>query len=317
MSENDKYYSSYKMQMLIHENEKTRNNLQKQLMDGKKMVSAEDSPEEYQMVSDLEIKIDITKKSLENCDEAVCVVELLQQALMTIVSLIQMMLDVTIQARQPGISDLDLVSLITTIQGLEAEMESTLSMYTYKNQSVFYHKDRILESDQKTWEVAKRFKWNITDSILKPNYLTLVKPKIILKGLEQNFLFKEKTDDTETYCLDGITTSSPENLLKLDYNIKVIKADLKKMHTYLDDLSVFNNLLVFKRKTLISVYGTNLDLLQKLVSIDRETHKAKIDMLNCQIKTARQTFQGLSYNDPVTNTVSSILGTSTNVFKQV
>ena len=50
--------------MLIHENEKTRNNLQKQLMDGK-MVSAEDSPEEYQMVSDLEIKIDITKKSLK------------------------------------------------------------------------------------------------------------------------------------------------------------------------------------------------------------------------------------------------------------
>ena len=89
------------------------------------------------------------------------------------------------------------------------------------------------------------------------------------------------------------------------------------MNTYLDDLSVFNNLLVFKRKTLISVYGNNLDLLQKLVSIDRETHKAKIDMLNCQIKTARQTFQGLSYNDPVTNTVSSILGTSTNVFKQV
>lgn len=317
MSENDKYYSSYKMQMLIHENEKTRNNLQKQLMNGRKMVSAEDSPEEYQMVSDLEIKIDITKKSLENCDEAVCVVELLQQALMTITSLIQTLLDVTIQARQPGISNLDLVSLISTIQGLEVEIESTLNMYTYKNQSVFYHKDRISQSDQKTWEVAKRFKWNVTDSILKPNYLTLVKPKIILKGLEQNFLYKEKSSDIQIYSLDGITTSSPENLLKLDYNIKVVKADLKKINNYLDDLSVFNNLLSFKRKTLISVYGTNLDLLQKLVGIDRETHKAKIDMLNCQIKTARKTFQGLSYNDPVTNTVSSMLGTSTNIFNEV
>ena len=106
-------------------------------------------------------------------------------------------------------------------------------------------------------------------------------------------------------------------MLKLDYNIKVVKADLKKLNNYLDDLSVFNNLLSFKRKTLISVYGTNLDLLQKLVSIDRETHKAKIDMLNCQIKTARKTFQGLSYNDPVTNTVSSMLGTSTNIFNDV
>ena len=49
MSGSDKYYSSYKMQMLIKENEKKRNLLQKQLLDGRKLVSAKQAPEEWFM----------------------------------------------------------------------------------------------------------------------------------------------------------------------------------------------------------------------------------------------------------------------------
>ena len=317
MSGSDKYYSSYKMQMLIKENEKKRNLLQKQLLDGRKLVSAKQAPEEYQKASDLEMKVDILKKSLDNVEDACSLVELVETALLNLVTILQTLLEVTIQARQPGISDVDILSFMSTIQSLETEFESTLNLYTWKNQSIFYHKDRLTITDKKTWEVAKKIKWNVTDSVLKPLYLTFTKPKIIVKGLEKNFLFKVNAADPEVYISTGITTSSSTNQARLDYNILVIQSDIKLVQKYLGDLAVFNNLVAIKKQTLLSVYGSNLESLNKLVGIDREHHKAEINHLNCQIQTARKVFRGLCENDPVTNTVSSTLQNSTGVFKQI
>ena len=44
----------------------------------------------------------------------------------------------------------------------------------------------------KKGEVAKRFRWNITDSILKPNYLTLGKTQNNFKGLKNKIFYLKK-----------------------------------------------------------------------------------------------------------------------------
>ena len=317
MSNNDLYYSDTKLQLMIKQNTQKRNQLQKQLLEGRKLLSATENPGDFQTANELEMMIDVLKQSLNNTDEAKSMIGITEQAIHSLIAILQTILEVTVQARQPGISQNNLTTFVNTIKSLQEEFKSTLKLITYRKQPVFYHKDRLVETDQKTWEVEKRFRWNVSDNLLTPIYLTFMKPKVILEGLMRNFFYKVLVTDSKTYNVDSLTVSTTLTGTQLDYNIKVIQNDIHKLETYIGDLATFNNTVTLKRKTLLSVYSHNLELLQETIGIDRDVHAAKIEMLNCQIKTAKQAMATLCDENPITNTVSNILNTSTSTIKML
>jgi len=143
MANNQGYYSNHKMMSLIKNNEAQKNILKKQLLQGRKLTNALESPTQYNKAHNLEMNLNVLKKSLENITEAKNTSEIIEKALLNIITIFQNLLDLNLQARQPGLSNLDLVLITDSIKSLETELQASLELYKYNNKTLFHCKDRL------------------------------------------------------------------------------------------------------------------------------------------------------------------------------
>ena len=177
----------YSISMLINNREEIRDRLKRQLLTGRKDVSASDNPDLYHRVNDIESKITITEKSLKNINDASDLVLLYGKAIPHLIDILQKIITITLDTRQAGLTNTKFANNLIEIRNIENELKSSILLYKFKDQNIFDYKT-VAEN---AFAVEKRFKWDISDNILKRDTLTLQKPHTVIG---ESLLYKESLE---------------------------------------------------------------------------------------------------------------------------
>ncbi len=290
----------YSISMLINNREEIRDRLKRQLLTGRKDVSASDNPDLYHRVNDIESKITITEKSLKNINDASDLVLLYGKAIPHLIDILQKIITITLDTRQAGLTNTKFANNLIEIRNIENELKSSILLYKFKDQNIFDYKT-VAEN---AFAVEKRFKWDISDNILKRDTLTLQKPHTVIG---ESLLYKESLVDSNKYLTTTYHINNSGNRAYLSYNILVLENDIKKLHKDLDNINSFNSTLTQRKRLLLTTLDNNYRILHDSVGIDSEKIQTKINDIQRQIQTARETWRVSSLNDPITNTVASLL----------
>lgn len=290
----------YSISMLINNREEVRDRLKRQLLTGRKDVTASDNPDLYHRVSDIESRIHITEKSLKNINDAADVVSLYGKAIPHLIEILQKIILITLDTRQAGLTNVKFASNLAEIRSIEAELKSAILLYKFKDLNIFDYKT-VAES---AYAVEKRFKWDISDNILKRDTLTLQKPHTVIG---ETLLYKESLSDSNKYLTTTYHTNNSGNRAYLSYNLLVLENDINKLRKDLDNINSFNSTLSQRKRLLLTTLDNNYRILRDSVGIDSEKIQTKLNDIERQIKTARDTWRVSSLNDPITNTVASLL----------
>ena len=74
---------------------------------------------------------------------------------------------------------------------------------------------------QVSYAVETRFKWDISDNILKRNCLTFTKPSMVIG---ENLLYKVSPNDSNYYkTTNYFTVNNSDNRNRLSYNVLVLE----------------------------------------------------------------------------------------------
>ena len=290
----------YSISMLINNREEIRDRLKRQLLIGRKDVSASDNPDLYHRVNDIESRITISEKSLKNINDASDVVLLYGKAIPHLIDILQRIINITLDTRQAGLTNTKFANNLAEIRNIEKELKSSILLYKFKDLNIFDYKTVA----QNAYAVEKRFKWDISDNLLKRDTLTLQKPHTVIG---ETLLYKETLVDSNKYLTTTYHINNAGNRAYLSYNIRVLENDIKKLRTDLDNINSFNSTLTQRKRLLLTTLDNNYRMLRDSVGIDNEKIQAKINDIERQIKTARETWRVSSLNDPITNTVASLL----------
>lgn len=290
----------YSISMLINNREEMRDRLKRQLITGRKDVSASDNPDLYHRVSDIESRIHITEKSLKNINDASDLVSLYGKALQHLIDILQKIIQITLDTRQAGLTNAKFSSNLAEIRSIETELKSAILLYKFKDLHIFDYKT-VAEN---AYAVEKRFKWDISDNILKRDTLTLQKPHTVIG---ETLLYKASLSDSKKYLTTTYHINNSGNRAYLSYNLLVLENDIKKIRKDLDDINSFNSTVSQRKRLLLTTLDNNYRILRDSVGIDSEKIQTKLNDIERQIKTARDTWRVSSLNDPITNTVASLL----------
>ena len=289
------------IKMLIDNREEVRDRLKRQLLTGRRVVSAGDNPDLYHTVNDLESKIEISEKSLKNFNDAADLVSLYGKAIPHLIEILQKMVTLTLDTRQAGLTNAMFYNKLLKIDNLAAELKSAILLYKFKNIHIFFYK---LVS-QVSYTVETRFKWDISDNILKRNSLTFTKPSMVIG---ENLLYKVSLNDSNCYkTTNNFTVNNAGNRAKLSYNILVLENDIQRLQRELDTVNSFSENIAAKRRLLLTTLDNYYRMLRDAVGVDTAEIQTKIDSINKELKTARDTWRTSALNDPITNTVTSLL----------
>lgn len=289
------------IKMLIDNREEVRDRLKRQLLTGRRVVSASDNPDLYHVVNDLEAKIDISEKSLKNFNDAADLVSLYGKAIPHLIEILQKMITLTLDTRQAGLTDNMFYNNLLKIDNLASELKSAILLYKFKNMHIFFYK----LVNEVSYTVETRFKWDISDNILKRTCLTFKKPRAVIG---ENLLYKVSLNDSSCYkTTNDFTVNNSGNRGKLSYNVLVLENDIKNLQRELDTVNSFSESLNAKRRLLLTTLDNNYRLLKDAVGVDTSEIQTKIDTINRELKTARDTWRTSSLNDPITNTITSLL----------
>tara|TARA_B100000902_G_scaffold323212_1_gene316899 strand:+ start:270 stop:1178 length:909 start_codon:yes stop_codon:yes gene_type:complete len=289
------------IKMLIDNREEVRDRLKRQLLTGRRVVSASDNPDLYHTVNDLESKIDISEKSLKNFNDAADLVSLYGKAIPHLIEILQKMITITLDTRQAGLTNNLFYNNLLKIDNLASELKSAILLYKFKNMHIFFYK----LVNEISYTVETRFKWDISDNILKRTCLTFNKPRMVIG---ENLLYKVSLNDSNCYkTTNNFTVNNNGNRNKLSYNILVLENDVKRLQRELDTVNSFSENIKAKRRLLLTTLDNNYRMLRDAVGVDKSEIQTKIDSINHELKTARDTWRTSSLNDPITNTITSLL----------
>ncbi len=121
------------IKMLIDNREDVRDRLKRQLLTGRRVVSAGDNPDLYHTVNDLEAKIEISEKSLKNFNDAADLVSLYGKAIPHLIEILQKMVTLTLDTRQAGLTNAMFYNKLLKIDNLATELKSAILLYKFKN----------------------------------------------------------------------------------------------------------------------------------------------------------------------------------------
>ena len=289
------------IKMLIDNREEVRDRLKRQLLTGRRVVSAGDNPDLYHTVNDLEAKIEISEKSLKNFNDAADLVSLYGKAIPHLIEILQKMVTLTLDTRQAGLTNAMFYNKLLKIDNLATELKSAILLYKFKNIHIFFYK---LVS-QISYTVETRFKWDISDNILKRNCLTFTKPSMVIG---ENLLYKVSLNDSNCYkTTNNFTVNNAGNRAKLSYNVLVLENDIQRLQRELDTVNSFSENIKAKRRLLLTTLDNYYRMLRDAVGVDTAEIQTKIDAINHELQTARDTWRTSALNDPITNTVTSLL----------
>lgn len=290
----------YSIQMLINNREEIRDRYKRQLLTGRRDVTASDNPDLYRTVSEVESKIHTSEKSLKTYNDIKDVIELYGKAIPHLSDIIQKIITLTLDTRNAGLTDAQFINNIALITNLEAELKSAILLYKFKNINIFDYKTVA----QSAFAVEKRFNWDVSDNLLKRDKLVLQKPHTVIG---ESLLYKASLVDANTYQTTLLTVNNKANRDKLSYNILVLEADIAKLRKDLDNLNSFNGTVTAKRRLLLTTLDNNYRILRDAVGVDKEQLQGKINEIQREINIARDTWKTSALNDPITNTVTSLL----------
>ena len=290
----------YSIQMLINNREEIRDRYKRQLLTGRRDVTASDNPDLYRTVSEVESKIHTSEKSLKTYNDIKDVIELYGKAIPHLSDIIQKIITLTLDTRNAGSTEAQFINNIALITKLETELKSAILLYKFKNINIFDYKTVA----QSAFAVEKRFNWDVSDNLLKRDKLTLQKPHTVIG---ETLLYKASLVDANTYQTTLLTVNNKANRDKLSYNILVLEADIAKLRKDLDNLNSFNGTVTAKRRLLLTTLDNNYRILRDAVGVDKEQLQGKINEIQREINIARDTWKTSALNDPITNTVTSLL----------
>lgn len=290
----------YSIKMLINNREEVRDRYKRQLLSGRRDVRAGDNPELYQNVSDLEAKIHISEKSLKNLTDAADIVELYGKAIPHLIEIIQKMISISLDTKQAGLADGIFNNNLRRIRNLETELNSAILLYKFKRVHIFDYK----KISQSAAGVEKRFNWDISNNLLNRERLVLQKPSAVIG---ETLLYKASLVDSNTYSTTGYNTNTKTTRGYVSYNILVLEADIIRLRAELDTINSFNSSVAAKRRLLLTTLDNNYRMLKEAVGVDSADLQTKIHEIEKELQIARSTWKASALNDPITNTVASLL----------
>ena len=83
--------------------------------------------------------------------------------------------------------------------------------------------------------------------------------------------------------------------------------DIQRLRRELDTVNSFSENIAAKRRLLLTTLDNYYRMLRDAVGVDKSEIQTKIDAINHELKTARDTWRTSALNDPITNTVTSLL----------
>lgn len=290
----------FSIKMLIDNREEVRDRLKRQLLLGRRDVTSSDNPDLYHTVNDLEARITVGEQSLKNLSDAADLVVLYGKAIEHLIEILQQIITLTIDTRQAGLTNERFSANLKLINNIENELKSAILLYKFKTSNIFDYKTIA----QGAFNVEKRFTWDVSDNLLKRETLTLQKPHTVIG---ETLLYKESLVDSKTYLTTTYHINNSGNRAYLSYNLLVLENDIKKLRKDLDNINSFNSTLKAKRRLLLTVLDNNYRMLKDAVGIDTNEIQTKLNKIENELKTARETWKMSALNDPITNTVASLL----------
>tara|TARA_B100000035_G_C20967782_1_gene539567 strand:- start:232 stop:1137 length:906 start_codon:yes stop_codon:yes gene_type:complete len=290
----------FSIKMLIDNREEVRDRLKRQLLLGRRDVTSSDNPDLYHTVNDLEARITVGEQSLKNLSDAADLVVLYGKAIEHLIEILQQIITLTIDTRQAGLTNERFSANLKLINNIENELKSAILLYKFKTSNIFDYKTIA----QGAFNVEKRFTWDVSDNLLKRETLTLQKPHTVIG---ETLLYKESLVDSKTYLTTTYHINNSGNRAYLSYNLLVLENDIKKLRKDLDNINSFNSTLKAKRRLLLTVLDNNYRMLKDAVGIDTNEIQTKLNKIENELKTARETWKVSALNDPITNTVASLL----------
>ena len=290
----------YSIKMLIDNREEIRDRLKRQLLLGRRDVSASDNPDLYHIVNDLEARITVSEQSLKNLSDAADLVVLYGKALEHLIEILQKIITLTLDTRQAGLTNERFSDNLKLINNIEKELKSAILLYKFKTSNIFDYKT-VAEG---AYNVEKRFTWDISDNLLKRDTLTLQKPHTVIG---ETLLYKASLVDSNNYLTTTYHINNSGNRAYLSYNLLVLENDIKKLRNDLDNINSFNSTIKAKRRLLLTVLDNHYRMLKDSVGVDTNEIQTKLNKIENELKTARDTWRVSALNDPITNTVTSLL----------
>ena len=234
--------------------EEIRDRYKRQLITGRRDVTASDNPDLYRTVNEVESRISISEKSLKTYNDIHDIVELYGKAIPHLLEIIQKNITLTLDTRNAGLTQAKFANNIKLIKNLDTELNSAILLYKFKNINIFDYKTVA----QSAFAVEKRFIWDVSDNLLKRDKLKLQKPHTVIG---ESLLYKASLVDSDSYSTSFVTNNST-NRAKLSYNILVLEANIKKLRKDLDDINSFNSTATAKRRLLLTTLDNDYRMLR-------------------------------------------------------
>ena len=108
------------------------------------------------------------------------------------------------------------------LQDIEtSNLNSKVQFYFTNSDSNIFDYKTVAQS---AYAVEKRFKWDVSDNILKRDTLTLQKPHTVIG---ETLLYKESLNDSKVYLTTTYHINNTGNRGYLSYNLLVLENDIK------------------------------------------------------------------------------------------